>query len=44
MNQANMDKAGAVKRPVHAAWRFHLMLFFFFLKKKIEEVSHLVVP
>lgn len=28
MNQVNMDKERAVKRPVHAAWRFHLMLFF----------------
>lgn len=27
MNQANTDKARAVKRPVAAAWRFHLMLF-----------------
>lgn len=25
MNQVNMDKQRAVKRPGHAAWRYHLM-------------------
>lgn len=36
MNQVNMDKARAVKRPVHAAWRFHLMLLCSQKKKKVS--------
>lgn len=42
MYQANMDKAGAVKRPEHDAGRFHLMLFF--EEDEGKKMLRLVIP